>query len=122
VEPTASLGTQYASATAALAAAGTVVTRRQTRERCARRIYDLAMSREAKLLWGGLAAAVIGSIQVASIIIRVVSAGKSLTVINGLQLIFCGSLLVVGILTLIDVWRDHSDGAPNKGSSAWRRR
>jgi hypothetical protein len=80
------------------------------------------MSREAKLLWGGLAAAVIGSIQVASIIIRVVSAGKSLTVINGLQLIFCGSLLVVGILTLINVWRDHSDGAPNKGSSAGRRR
>lgn len=80
------------------------------------------MSREAKLLWGGLAAAVLGSIQVVSIIIRVVSADKSLTVINGLQLIFCGSLLVVGILTLINVWRDHSDGTPNKGLTARRRR
>jgi hypothetical protein len=80
------------------------------------------MSREAKLLWGGLAAAVIGSMQVASIIIRVASAAGFLTVINGLQLIFCGSLLVVGILTLINVWRDRRDGTPNKGSSARPRR
>ena len=33
------------------------------------------MNPEAKLLWGGFAAAVIGSIQVDSIIIRVASAG-----------------------------------------------
>jgi hypothetical protein len=80
------------------------------------------MSRDAKLLWHGLAAAVIGSIQVASIIIRVASADGSFQVIHELQLLFCGSLLAVGILTLINVWRDHSDGAPNKGSSAGRRR
>jgi hypothetical protein len=75
------------------------------------------MSRVAKLLWGGLAAAVIGSIQVVSIIIRVASAADSLTVIHGLQLMFCGSLLVAGILTLINVWRDHRYGTPDKGLS-----
>jgi len=72
------------------------------------------MNREAKLLWGGFAAAVIGSIQVVSIIIRVASAAGSLTVIHGLQLIFCGSLLVTGILTLYNVWRDHSDGTSDE--------
>ena len=81
---------------------------------CARRIYDFAMNREAKLLWGGFAAAVIGSIQVVSIIIRVASAAGSLTVIHGLQLMFCGSLLVTGILTLYNVWRDHRDGTPDE--------
>ena len=77
------------------------------------------MSRDAKLLWHGLAAAVIGSIQVASIIIRVASADGSFQVIHELQLLFCGSLLAVGILTLINLWRDHR---PNRGLSARRRR
>jgi hypothetical protein len=75
------------------------------------------MSREANLLWGGLAAAVIGSIQVVSIIIRVAAAADSLTVIHGLQLMFCGSLLATGILTLINVWRHHRDGTPDTGLS-----
>ena len=75
------------------------------------------MSREAKLLWGGLAAAVIGSIQVVSIIIRVASAADSLTVIHVLQLMFCGSLLVAGILTLINVRRNHCYGTPDNGLS-----
>jgi hypothetical protein len=79
------------------------------------------MGREAKLLWGGLAAAVIGSIQVVSLIIRVASAADSLTVIHGVQLMFCGSLLITGILTLINVWRDHRDGTPDKGLSPMSR-
>ena len=93
-----------------------------SRRRSRRYIYDFGMSREAKLLWHGLAAAVIGSIQVVSIIIRVASADGFFQVIHELQLLFCGSLLVVGILTLINVWRDHRDGTPDKGLSAGRRR
>ena len=80
------------------------------------------MSREAKLLWHGLAAAVIGGIQVASIIIRVASADESFQVIHQLQLLFCGSLLVTGILALINVWRHHRDGTQDKGLSTGRRR
>ena len=69
------------------------------------------MSTDAKLALTGLAAAVIGGVQVSSILVRVASTNDSLTVIHALQLILCGSLLEVGILALTNVWhRRHHKG------------
>ena len=52
----------------------------------------------------GAAAVVIGGVQVSSILVRVASPEDSLTVIHTLQLFFCGSLLVLGVLALVSVW------------------
>jgi hypothetical protein len=67
--------------------------------------------RYTRLALAGLAAAVIGGVQVSSILVRVASAEDSLTVIHTLQLLFCGSLFEVGILALVNVWqRRHHNG------------
>ncbi len=55
----------------------------------------------------GIAAAVVGAIQVAFTVAAVVSPTDHLTVVHTLQLVVCGSLLVTGVLTLITVWRGH---------------
>jgi hypothetical protein len=54
------------------------------------------------LLVLGFAAALVGAVQVGTTL-----AGHLLTVIAALRLFFCGSLLVVGALVLVNLWRDH---------------
>ena len=54
------------------------------------------------LIWG-LAASMIGGLQVTTIVIKVVSPGDSLTPIHCLQLIVCGCLLVTGIVLCANV-------------------
>jgi hypothetical protein len=68
-------------------------------------IETVSMGIDTKLALAGLAAVVIGGVQVSSILMRVASPSDSLTVIHMLQLIFCGSLLEVGILALVNVWQ-----------------
>jgi hypothetical protein len=69
----------------------------------------VSMGIDTKLALAGLAAVVIGGVQVSSILVRVASANDSLTAIHALQLFFCGSLLEVGILALINVWQQRRD-------------
>lgn len=54
----------------------------------------------------GLAATLVGSIQVATTLADAASS-HLLSVIAALRLFFCGSLLVVGALVLVNVWRPH---------------
>ena len=63
------------------------------------------MRTDTSLVVAGVAAVVIGGVQVSSILVRVASPKDSLTVIHTLQLFFCGSLLVVGVLALVSVWQ-----------------
>jgi hypothetical protein len=58
------------------------------------------------LLVLGFAAALVGAVQVGT---TLAGAARShlLTVIAALRLFFCGSLLVVGALVLVNLWRDH---------------
>ena len=58
------------------------------------------MRTDTSLVVAGVAAVVIGGVQVSSILVRVVSPEDSLTVIHTLQLLFYGSLLVIGMLAL----------------------
>jgi hypothetical protein len=71
----------------------------------------VSMGTDTKLALAGLAAVVIGGVEVSSIFMRVASAEDSLTSIHTLQLFFCGSLLEVGLLALVNVWRRrHHNG------------
>ena len=65
------------------------------------------MDSDDKRALAGLAGTLIGFIQVSSIVFGIVSARGALTVIQTLQLLFCGSLLIAGILTLVTVHGDH---------------
>ena len=63
------------------------------------------MRTDTSLVVAGVAAVVIGGVQVFTLLVRVASPEDSLTVIHTLQLFFCGSLLVVGVLALVSVWQ-----------------
>jgi hypothetical protein len=65
----------------------------------------VSMGTDTRLALAGLAAVVLGGVQVSSILMRVASAEDSLTTIHALQLFFCGSLLEVGLLALVNVWQ-----------------
>jgi hypothetical protein len=80
----------------------TAVSRIASRRLAATRV---SMGTDTKLALAGLAAVVIGGVQVSSILVRVASAEDPLTAIHALQLFFCGSLLEVGILALVNVWQ-----------------
>jgi hypothetical protein len=58
---------------------------------------------ERTFLIMGLAAVVIGSIQVGATLALVGSNAHALTVIDTLRLFFCGSLATVGVLVLVNV-------------------
>ena len=66
------------------------------------------MATRRTLLLVGLTAVLVGTIQVASTLVGVVRI-HLLTVIATLRLYFCGSLLVVGSLVLVNLWREHKN-------------
>jgi hypothetical protein len=65
------------------------------------------MARRRTALLLGLAAVVVGTVQVATTLAGAARTGL-LTVIAALRLYCCGSLLVVGVLVLVNLWRDHN--------------
>ena len=67
----------------------------------------LTTTRRTALLLA-LTAAVVGSIQVGSALAGA-ARDHVLTVIATLRLVFCGSLLVVGAMVLVNLWRDHKN-------------
>ena len=67
--------------------------------------HGFAASRRSALLLG-LGAAVVGAIQLWTTLVGVTRT-HLVTVIAALGFYSCGSLLVVGTLVLVDLWRDH---------------
>lgn len=80
-------------------------------------LTGIAVGSDSKLALAGLAGAVVGAIQMSSIVVRVASTEDWLTVIRTLQLLFSGSLLVTGILAL-DQCGSESTTRTNIRSSA----
>ena len=59
------------------------------------------------LLVMGLAAVVIGTVQVLTSLPDLGSSGYTLTIMATLRLLVCGSLVTVGALTLVVLWQEH---------------
>ena len=64
------------------------------------------MTSRSSMLILGLSAILVGAVQVGATLAGAASS-HLLTVIAALRLLFCGSLLVVGTLVLVNLWRDH---------------
>ena len=73
---------------------------------------SMVMTTDGQRVLAGLAAVIVGAIQVSSLVIRIASVSGSLTIIRTLQLLVCGSLLVTGILTLVSFHHDHHRDRP----------
>jgi hypothetical protein len=72
----------------------------------------MVMNTDGERVLAGIAAVIVGGIQVSSLVIQIASVSDSLTIIHTLQLLVCGSLLVTGILTLVSVRHDRRRDNP----------
>ena len=68
---------------------------------------SMVTNTDSRRVLAGLAAVIVGAIQVSTLVIRIASVSDSLTIIHTPQLMVCGSLLVTGILTLVSVHHDR---------------
>ena len=73
---------------------------------------SMVTNTDSRRVLAGLAAVIVGAIQVSTLVIRIASVSDSLTIIHTLQLMVCGSLLVTGILTLVSVHHDRRRDRP----------